>query len=343
MVLVAFALFGLMALAALTVDLGRARAVQVDLQVAADRGALEAIRQRDVADDAFRRQRARDAAAETDDGSQVPPPALNPTNDPRGDLLALATDPTSGAVTPTPLGDAAAAQAADQFAVRLRRDPTPSADTTISAPGPAVPWLFAHGSAIGHRDALGRPTRERGLLVRGEARAAVRPALRVGTSHPGVEGFLTLGGGLGLALDAAVWAAPAWVAGGDQTVDVDAGGEVRQAGALVGRLIGSAGRRVGAALPADPPDPLPAAVPAQTGFVALSTAIPDLGGPRVIGFARVDWAGAVPGTLTLTKRAGAVAPRNASAHARGALAWSPDLSAARDALVDAVLAPALVE
>ena len=59
LVLVAFALFGLMALAALTVDLGRARAVQVDLQVAADRGALEAIRQRDVADDAFRRQRAR--------------------------------------------------------------------------------------------------------------------------------------------------------------------------------------------------------------------------------------------------------------------------------------------
>ena len=39
LVLVAFALFGLMALAALTVDLGRARAVQVDLQVAADRGA----------------------------------------------------------------------------------------------------------------------------------------------------------------------------------------------------------------------------------------------------------------------------------------------------------------
>jgi len=229
-VLLLFALFvfGIFALAAVTIDLGLARLAQFQMQDAVDSAALEGLRSRDDSDvtPEQRREAVRELVAEivagdpsvdagvgpavvfTDGGyggdlaaSQTidlaesgpfayPSLELNLVDDPVGDMLSGVYDPDQ------PHGEESDYSRLDfnspadpsvvhnAFLVRMRRTRSSGAapDTIVgvSSSGPALPYLFGRGAAIGASPDYS--PRQDQITVRGTAIAAARPATTVGAA-----------------------------------------------------------------------------------------------------------------------------------------------------------------
>jgi len=201
MVLVAMLLFGLMAMAALVIDIGFARLAQRQMQTAADAAALEGLRGEGgiallYAD---RQQQAEQIIAWTFDDD------LNPDNGDvgvAGDGGAFGAGPLidfSGGVE-NPSLNAGQFMTIDQAnaaykPVMQRAEETPGTfhiaiqrggglvgEPNLFAVGPTVPYLFARGSSL-NRELIGN-----GMTVRAAAFAETRPAVRVGPSVGGLPG-----------------------------------------------------------------------------------------------------------------------------------------------------------
>lgn len=196
MVLLATLLFGLMAMAALVIDLGFARLAQRQLQSAADAAALEGLRGQGSAASTYE---DRQAAAEQlvvwtfDDD-------LNPTN---GDGGAFGAGPIvnfSGGqpglqaspwmtvdvdnATYKPMMQRRASPTGDrQFRVAIQRGGAIAEDYDLFSEGSAVPYLFARGSLV-DRERLGN-----GIRVGGLAIAEARPAVKVWPAVAGLPGI----------------------------------------------------------------------------------------------------------------------------------------------------------
>ncbi|TWT73327.1 TadE/TadG family type IV pilus assembly protein [Allorhodopirellula solitaria] len=200
MVLFAMMLFGLMAMAALVIDLGFARLAQRQMQTAADAAALEGLRYASTDG----RQRAADVVAWTLEGDFDPSSessgpnrlASNPGDDKRGDMLdgLYAFDPPASSTAqdsrqfhreandytrsdfpnPNPSDDSSM-ETHEAFLVRVRRTDEVF-DDGVGTAGPALPFLFGHGSML-NRESVGD-----GIAVRATSIAALQPVVCVGSS-----------------------------------------------------------------------------------------------------------------------------------------------------------------
>jgi hypothetical protein len=192
MVLLAMLLFGLMAMAALVIDLGFARLAQRQMQTAADAAALEGLRGEGLAFSSYsdRQEVARNFIAWTfDDNLNVTQgdngladggasfgagPMVTfsgAAGDPQIHASELLTvDLTNRVYKPAiMLGE----ESPGQFRVELQRGTT-NDQANLYSQGPAVPFLFARGSLID------RSLVERGMAVGAISTAQARPAVRVG-------------------------------------------------------------------------------------------------------------------------------------------------------------------
>ncbi|MGE0757665.1 MAG: pilus assembly protein TadG-related protein [Pirellulaceae bacterium] len=210
LVFFAMMLFGIMAMAALLIDIGFARLTQQQLRVAADSAAVEGLRgegtlvynvRRDVArdfihwhfdddlDSTGRYPADDDGAFDTGSGLSGAGPFVQfsgGAGDPS--LVAsqlMAVDPANPVYKPVALDGTPSA--AGSFQVALRRGPTDTPDADLFANGPSVPYLFARGS-LTNRELI-----ESGITVRGTATAEFRPAKSIGfavtTDMPGLASF----------------------------------------------------------------------------------------------------------------------------------------------------------
>lgn len=201
LVLVAMLMFGLMAMAAVVIDLGFARLTQRQMQTAADTAALEGLRGEGMSSVAYsdRQDAAETLIAWTFDDNLDPSdgdssssggdaafgagplvsfsagavdPSLHASETMTVDANNRAYKPVVGRGTETP----------GEFRVHLQRGANDQ-DTNLYSNGPAVPYLFARGSRL-DRQVIGN-----GITVRGESIARSLPAVRVGApvgSLPGV-------------------------------------------------------------------------------------------------------------------------------------------------------------
>lgn len=209
-------LFGIMAMAALVIDIGFARLTQRQMQVAADGAALEGLRFRDDYPPGYsaptsledaRRQQASDIVAWTFDDNFDPSDG-DPVNFGAGPLVQFSggagdsslvasqlmeVDPDNPVYEPQLLDGPS--MATDNFQVALRRGPTdlPN-DAHLYANGTPVPYLFARGSMIN------RQLVAAGITVRATSNAEARHVLRVGVPSPG-----DLLGAQGVAIRTNLW------------------------------------------------------------------------------------------------------------------------------------------
>lgn len=371
LVLVAMLLFGLMAIAALTIDIGLARFTQAKMQAAADLGALEGLRGSRADASALvaatydpdrllsvgpgMTELHAGALLEVSPDTYVPQLETNDGDEPHGDMVGGSYDPAAAHGESAYVRADFTAGAGGALLVRLRRTggSSPLDDQAgISSFGPTLPLLFGRGTAL-HGDDPDDPdaysVRRDGFTVRATAIADLRPVVVAGhpVAAPATPGVARV------ALRAAAWSALPFDL--PQALDADAGGVVRDAStAIVGVAyvdVATSPLRYGDALVAD-------AALAAHAFAAeerwLPLYAPVTGaGDRVVGFGRVELTGTIPGAFTLTKRAGGVAHANASAARTVALpadldtaAEVAELDAARAALVaapaDVLTAPVLV-
>ncbi len=200
---------------------------------------------------------------------------------------------------------------ASAFLVRLRRSikPDPWQDPTsldsvsgVSSAGPTLPLTFGLGSTLqAQSDPPG--VRLTGLTVRATAIADARPARGVGLPEPsstpprlGVTAF---------ALDRVAWrnslSVDAPISG-----SVSGTGEITLGGAIIGQFLTQV-QSIG-----QPVQPLSPAAGAVTidGYTPLYQDV--LGTLRIVGFARIEMSGAIPGTVEIIKRSAQVAVENAT-------------------------------
>jgi hypothetical protein len=175
MVLFAMLLFGMMALAALVIDIGFARLAQRQMQSASDSAALEGLRfgnaeateivgfvfddDLDVADDP--RQFGAGTIVEFSSGS----------GDPSIGASQLLTIPEVRSYKPILQNGVANP---GQFVVKLQRGGTLDDQADLFAKGPPVPYLFARGSLI-NRELVAT-----GITVRASSFARYEPVVSVG-------------------------------------------------------------------------------------------------------------------------------------------------------------------
>lgn len=234
LVFFAMMLFGIMAMAALVIDIGFVRLTQRQMKLATDSGALVGLGLSDVeaadrntfvgrtsATDSGRRQAVANVVAATFDddfdnlsdaqnfgvgpdvsmtggiplndgfhGSQdldlLDPPVykpqveLNPTNDPRGDIV-IAENPATGDYT---------------MQVRLQRNSV-GAIPDIASNGGSVPYLFARASLLPSQ------LKATGIGLTVDSSAMLRPVVRVGVKQ--VVGGVSIPGAIPFAISRPVW------------------------------------------------------------------------------------------------------------------------------------------
>jgi len=206
-VLFAMLLFGLMAMAALVIDIGFARLAQRQMQSAADPAALEGLRgqgslsyeQRQFNAAQFVAWHFDDDLDETngDDGvaggggafgggpivqfsGGVGEPALS-----AGQLLTVDSENAVYQPVMQP-GD----ETLDEFRLSIQRRGSLIGQANLFAEGPAVPYLFARGSLL-NRQLIGA-----GITVRADSTASAQRALRIGAPVFNSAGELVLPGAI---------------------------------------------------------------------------------------------------------------------------------------------------
>lgn len=201
MVLFAMLLFGLMALAALVIDLGFTRLTHRQMQTAADAAALEGLRGQGLASPTFSERQAAAAdlvnwtfdddldASNGDDGiagdggqfgagplvefsGGAGQPGMNASQLIEIDMNSIAYKPV--------MQSRASQFATNQFRVAIQRGGTIDDEYDLAAVGPAVPFLFGRGTLV-NRSRIGA-----GINVGGVAVAEARPVVHVWPAVPGL-------------------------------------------------------------------------------------------------------------------------------------------------------------
>jgi len=226
-VLFAMLLFGLMAMAALVIDIGFARLAQRQMQSAADPAALEGLRgqgslsyeQRQFNAAQFVAWHFDDDLDETngDDGvaggggafgggpivqfsGGVGEPALS-----AGQLLTVDSENAVYQPVMQP-GD----ETLDEFRLSIQRRGSLIGQANLFAEGPAVPYLFARGSLL-NRQLIGA-----GITVRADSTASAQRALRIGAPVFNSAGELVLPGAIAFG-----FTITDWNSGGSNPISID--------------------------------------------------------------------------------------------------------------------------
>lgn len=358
LVLFALSVFGIMAVAALVLDLGLARVEQARMQSACDAAALEGLWERDASGEPLRRERARErlqaaySLVDPDDGTAQDELALGPglagdlqasrllsvvedpvwpglsgsaaielnlADEPEGDMVAGSYDPLG---SHDGYGRTDLLPGDDAFLVRMRRvhaDVDPLARIPdVSSAGPEVPLLFGAGSTIGSDPGPDGHAYRRHGIT---VRATAIAAARPAlVAGPPAPGRP----GVILAFDSTTWSA---LVGGvfDSSVPTFAGGRF---------LAPIQPLRIGEAAPAAQAPLLPDGV--QVHYAAI---IDGSGVVLGFGFLRVTVAGS---SLTITVESPRVAAQNASAVPIGVSDLSAHAAWLGDPLARPLLAPVLV-
>ncbi|GIW98527.1 MAG: hypothetical protein KatS3mg111_1860 [Pirellulaceae bacterium] len=323
LVFFAMMLFGIMALAALVIDIGFARLAQQQLRIAADSAAVEGLRGEGIIDYDDRREAARsfvhwhfdddldstgtypaDDDGAFDDGSgQFGAGPLVQFSGGAGDASLVASqlmeiDRGSPVYKPQ-VGDGPPS-ASGSFRVALRRGATDAPDGDLYANGPSVPYLFARGSLI-HRQLI-----QVGMTVRATAEARSTPALSIGMPQEAIVPPLT--GLLPLAVELQFWNS---LTTGAADIQAVAAGQIGTAG----RFFALAGAEtmpvtIGRQIPA-------AASPADgtyVGYVPIYANLTTSGTPRVVAYGWVQVVVNGGGTTTsITRQPSHVGGENVSA------------------------------
>ena len=315
-------MFGIMALAALVIDIGFARLAQRQLQTAAESGAVEGLRGDGVVPYADRRNSARDfvnwhfdddldatATYPADDdgafdigGGQFGAGPVVLFSGGAGDPSLPASqlmevDPSDPVYkpelldgTPSPSGS---------FQIALRRGPTDTPVADLYANGPSVPYLFAHGSL------LNRQLVEGGIFLGGTGRARSVNALSIGLAQDATTPPLP--GLAPLVLELNYWNGLATGSADTQPV---VAGEIGTVGHFF--TIGTADTMpltVGRTLPAT-------SIPEDgtyIGYLPIYAHFPDASTQRVVGFGEVQVLVAGAGTIaSIIRQPGRVGTENVS-------------------------------
>ena len=218
MVLLAMLLFGLMAMAALVIDMGFARLTQRQLQTAANTAALEGLRgEGDPALTYEQRQQAAERLIEWtfdddldvsngDDGVAGSGGRFG-----AGPLVGFsggAGDPSLAAsqlITVDPSNPTykpilqRGVETAEEFRVNLQRGGTQDGSADVFSQGQAVSYLFARGSL------MNRALIQNGITVRGESLAEGIPALSVGLPVTDTSGIEVYPGAIAIGFRLADW------------------------------------------------------------------------------------------------------------------------------------------
>jgi len=355
LVFFAMILFGLMALAALVIDIGFARLTQRQMQVAADSAAVEGLRGDGVLDDAERREAARDFAhwhfdddldasgtyPADDDGAfdggsgQFGAGPMVQFSGAAGDPSLAASqlmevDPANPVYKPEAVDGVESDSGVFRVALRRGADDTPAAD--LVADGPAVPYLFARGSL------LNRELIADGITVRATSQAVSAPAFSIGLADDTITPPLL--GLIPAAIELDYWNQLTTDSADSQPIT---GGEIAAGGRFftmdaADSMPLSVGRELPAAAP--PTDNVYAGyVPIYANLTATSTS-------RVVGYGEVVVEVTGGGTMaSITRQSGRVGAENVSA----VRCYPLSISAAEAAEVlslmtevgEALLAPAL--
>lgn len=324
LVFFAMMLFGIMAMAALVIDIGFARLTQRQMQIAADSAAVEGLRGEGVLDYDRRWAAARDfvhwhfddnldstgtypadddGAFDTGSGLFGAGPLVEFSGGAADPSLVasqfMAVDPANPVHKPVALDGTQSA--AGSFHVALRRGTTDTPTADLYANGPAVPYLFARGSLIN------RQLINNGITVRGTGRAESRRALSIGIADddptPALPGLVPL------TLELSYWNGLRTSLPDSQPI---AGGVI---GISAGRCFAIAAfdtmpLTIGRMLPA-------ASVPADgnyTGYVPIYAEITASSTLRVVGFGKAEVVVSDSGTLaSIIRLPRQVGAENASA------------------------------
>ena len=344
LILFAMLLFGIMAFAALVIDIGYARLTQRQMQLAADNAALESLRQFDVepgntsvytgrtaAANQGRRQAAVDiVSAVFDDDFDSSSDGRNFGAGPQVVLSGgvplqdgfLASQDLSLPTTPVykpelelntsndPSGDIVASDST--LLVRIQRN-ADGASAGVSSNGGALPFLFGRGTLMPWDN------RAAGIALTVTTTAETAPVVRVGERQ---TLGTTIPGGIGFGLSRTVWES---LLANTPTTTPLAGGSVGTTATTLTQ-IGESATIVAGAFAGD-------------GYCPIVESID--GSPRVIGFGWVTITDPMDGVhVAITKHrdptaAETIAPENATAYRR--LAWEV-LGALSPADRDAVVA-----
>lgn len=216
MLLFAMLLFGIMAMAALVIDIGFARLAQRQMQSAADSAALEGIRGQGVIDYEDRQTNAEQLIAwhfdddlDADNGDDGiaeqgvafgAGPIVNFSNG-AGDSSIYASqlmtvDPNNSVYKPVMQRGG---ETPGEFRVSIQRGGALDDDAALFAEGPSVPYLFARGSLI-NRQLIGA-----GITVRAHSIADAMPAVKVGLPVLNGAGELVYPGALAVGFLLSDW------------------------------------------------------------------------------------------------------------------------------------------
>lgn len=334
LVFFAMMLFGIMAMAALVIDIGFARLTQRQIHIAADSAALEGLRGEGDLAYAERRDAARDfvhwhfdddldstgSYPANDDGAfdtgsgQFGAGPMVAFSGGAGDASLSASqfmevDPSNPVYKPTLLDGMPSATGSFHVALRRGTSDVPSAD--LYANGPSVPYLFARGSLIN------RQLIAAGITVRGTGQVRSANGVSIGLANDTVTPPLP--GLAPLALELSYWNGLTTGVADPQTIT---SGEIGTAGRFF--TIGSADTMpltLGRTLP-------PASVPGDgsyAGYVPLYVNLAATATQRVVGFGEVQLAVTGAGAMvSITRQPGHIGAENVS----GVRCYTADMSSA---------------
>ncbi len=219
MVLFAMLLFGIMAMAALVIDIGFARLAQRQMQTAADAAAFEGLRGKGLPDFDYETRQANaeqfvtwhfdDDLDETngDKGIAGQGGAFGAgpivefsggAGDPSLSASQLMTiDPENAVYKPEMQRRVANDDGESEFQVVLQRGGIPCSDPHLYSTGQTVPFLFARGSLID------REFVRSGMVVRGSSAAVLEPVVCVGNANIALD----IRGKLNVAVSLTEWRA----------------------------------------------------------------------------------------------------------------------------------------
>jgi hypothetical protein len=316
-------LFGIMALAALVIDIGFARLAQQQLRIAADSAAAEGLRGEGVLDYDDRRTAARefvhwhfdddldstgtypaddDGAFDSDSGRFGAGPLVQFSGG-AGDPSLVASqlmEVDRGKPVYKPQVLDGTPSATGSFQVAMRRGPNDAPFADLYANGPSVPYLFARGSLIN------RQVIEAGITVRGTGQAQSAQALSIGLSQEATTPPLV--GLLPLTLELSYWNS---LTTDSADIQLLTAGEIGTAGRFF--ALGSAETMpltIGRLLPS-------VVIPADgtyDGYVPIYANLTATATQRVVGFGSAQVVVTGSGTMaSITRQPGRVGAENVSA------------------------------
>lgn len=324
LVFFAMMLFGIMAMAALVIDIGFARLAQQQLRIAASSAAVEGLRGEGVLDYDDRRTAARefvhwhfdddldstgtypaddDGAFDTGSGRFGAGPVVQFSGG-AGDASLVASQlmhVEQGDPVYKPQVLDGTPSATGSFQVALRRGTTDAPTADLYANGPSVPYLFARGSLIN------RQLINNGITMRGTGRAESRRALSIGIADDAITPASP--GLMPLTLELSYWNGLTTSSPDSQSIAVGV------IGMSAGRFFAIATSdtmplTIGRLLPA-------ASVPTDgtyTGYVPIYAEITASSTLRVVGFGQVEVIVSGGGTqASITRLPSHVGPENVSA------------------------------